>query len=152
MRPSKWKVCLGAKKVENFRGSPKGITKENASAGVIGLCSHTSGVAVRFSTDSKMVAVKYTTRGSGDMGHMPRSGSSGFDLYVKGTNGKYSFLKNFHQRNLAEMGKVPYSEIGAKFGDSKMREYALYFPALLRCKRRRNRGASRSENRTAQAP
>lgn len=111
-----------------FSRLPKGITKENASAGVIGLCSHTSGVAVRFSTDSKMVAVKYTTRGSGDMGHMPRSGSSGFDLYVKGTDGKYSFLKNFHQRNLAEMGKVPYSEIGAKFGDSKMREYALYFP------------------------
>lgn len=111
-----------------FSRLPDGITKENASAGVIGLCWHTSGAAVRFSTDSKMVAVKYMTRGSGDMGHMPRSGSSGFDLYIKDADGKYSFLKNFHQRNFGEMGKVPYSEIGAKFGDSKMREFALYFP------------------------
>lgn len=90
-----------------FSRLPKGITKENASAGVIGLCSHTSGVAVRFSTDSKMVAVKYMMRGSGDMGHMPRSGSSGFDLYVKGTDGKYSFLKISTSATLLRWGKFP---------------------------------------------
>lgn len=107
---------------------PDGVTKDNASPGVVGLCNHTSGLAIRFATDSKSVAVRYVTNGSGIMGHMARSGSSGFDLYARDENGRYVFVKNFHQRNVSEMGKVPYEELGANFPDSKMREFALFMP------------------------
>ena len=107
---------------------PDGVTAENASRGVVGLCGHASGAAIRFATDSKSVAVRYVTNGSGIMGHMARSGSSGFDLYLRDENGRYAFVKNFHQRNAAEMGKIPYEELGANFSESKMREFALFLP------------------------
>lgn len=110
-----------------FSRLPDGVTAENTSSGVMGLANHTTGVAVRFATDSKSIAVKFTT-GFGFMGHMANTGSSGFDLYIRQDNGKYRFIKNFHQRNLNEMGKVAYMELGANFYDSKMREFAVFFP------------------------
>jgi len=52
------------------------------NAGVQGLAWHTAGGMVRFCTDSPVVAVRVELRSAGDMSHMPRSGSSGIDLYA----------------------------------------------------------------------
>ena len=58
---------------------------------VQGLARHTSGGTIRFRTDSKYVAIRAEV-GRGDMNHMPRNGSAGFDLYEL-ISGKWMFLR-----------------------------------------------------------
>lgn len=52
------------------------------SANVKGLAWYTAGVRLRFRTDAAWIALKAQLSESGLMNHMPRSGTSGFDLYV----------------------------------------------------------------------
>ena len=59
--------------------------------GVQGLARHTSGGMIRFRTNSKYVAIRAVV-GRGDMNHMPRNGSSGFDIYEL-IKGKWRFLR-----------------------------------------------------------
>lgn len=66
------------------------ITDPTVNNGAKHLSRHTSGGMIRFKTDSKSIAVRATLLSSGDMSHMARSGSSGFDLYTgSGSNKKY---------------------------------------------------------------
>ena len=44
--------------------------------------NHTSGGCVRFRTDANFIAVRARLHCPGDMNHMPRAGSAGFDIYV----------------------------------------------------------------------
>ncbi|NOR74374.1 MAG: hypothetical protein GQ525_04375 [Draconibacterium sp.] len=50
---------------------------------VDGLSNHTAGGQVRFSTNSKKILVKVELAGKSNMYHMPATGQSGFDLYVR---------------------------------------------------------------------
>ncbi len=46
--------------------------------------NNTTGGCVRFRTDANVIALRSKLHCPGDLSHMPRSGSSGFDLYVGG--------------------------------------------------------------------
>ena len=70
------------------------ISKEsplNDGAKSLSWCS--SGAMVRFKTNSPSIALKAELRDKGIMSHMPLSGTSGFDLYLKTAKGM-SFHRN----------------------------------------------------------
>lgn len=52
------------------------------SEGVRCLAYNTSGIRLRFRTDSGIIALKAGLSSPTDMSHMPRTGSSGFDIYT----------------------------------------------------------------------
>lgn len=61
------------------------------SESVQSLAWHTAGGRVRFMTDSPYVYIKAEIASGKDMSHMPRSGSSGFDIYT-GSKDKKKYL------------------------------------------------------------
>lgn len=56
-------------------------TAQQISEGVAVLAKHTSGIRVRFATDSSYIAIKVWLPEFEPMPHMPPSGQIGFDLY-----------------------------------------------------------------------
>ncbi|WP_425235110.1 SGNH/GDSL hydrolase family protein [Ulvibacterium sp.] len=50
---------------------------------VWGLSKHTAGLGVRFETDADSISVRYQVDGNLAMNHMPATGVSGVDMYVK---------------------------------------------------------------------
>ncbi len=61
---------------------PDHFTEENSSPGLCSLKKHTSGGQLAFRTDSKYIALRAdVSEAACDMNHMPRTGSSGFDLF-----------------------------------------------------------------------
>lgn len=79
------------KKSEKFCRLPeKLLSDESINLGARQLAWHTSGGMVRFKTNSPSLAVKVKTSFKTNMSHMPRSGSSGFDVYAgTGKNKKF---------------------------------------------------------------
>ncbi|HOJ10389.1 MAG TPA: SGNH/GDSL hydrolase family protein [Clostridiales bacterium] len=65
---------------------------DKLSEGVKYLSWCTAGGVVRFASDSPAIAVKVELTSKGDMSHMPRSGSSGVDLY-RGTGKNKIFVR-----------------------------------------------------------
>ena len=72
---------------------PKSMTKADVNEGALYLSNHTSGVCVRFRSDSPELMIRARLAYSSDMNHMPRAGSSGFDSYRKAGRGE--LLYNF---------------------------------------------------------
>ena len=61
---------------------PPTLTTADINAGALGLgLNTTAGGAIRFRTDSAQIAIRAKLAHSGDMNHMPRAGSAGFDIY-----------------------------------------------------------------------
>lgn len=73
---------------EDFRRMPENVATAT-SVGVAQLSLHTSGGRVRFSTDSKYIAIKVKMPSVHRMYHMASTGSSGFDLYIDTPAGSY---------------------------------------------------------------
>ncbi|MBQ7394840.1 MAG: SGNH/GDSL hydrolase family protein [Lentisphaeria bacterium] len=72
---------------------PDSVNKDNVNEGVLFLSSHTSGGQISFRTDSRYIAIRADINvAPHDMGHMPRTGSSGFDFYEKTADG-YRFRR-----------------------------------------------------------
>ena len=69
------------------------------SPGVFTLSSNTAGGRIRFVTDSKRIAVRVKLNGNTNMTHMPRTGSSGVDVYE---GGKY--LATFRPPAISKIG------------------------------------------------
>ncbi len=72
-----------------FERLPHEVAKAT-SPGVEYLGTNTAGGRVRFTTDSRYIAIKYI----GNfclMGHMPLTGATGFDLYIDGENSSKYF-------------------------------------------------------------
>ena len=70
------------------------LSKERGEVeAVMSLSRCTSGASVRFRAKATKIAIRYKTRESYDMNHMPRCGSAGFDLFriVPGDT-QYRFL------------------------------------------------------------
>ena len=68
-------------KGEFFR-LPADMTEADVNSGALWNGHHNaSGGAVRFRSDSPFFAIRAKLSDSGDMNHMPRAGSAGFDLY-----------------------------------------------------------------------
>lgn len=67
------------------------------------LAYHTSGGKVRYCTDSPIIALRATLYNGDDMPHMPRTGSSGFDLYVRmAGSASYQYRKSFMPQTSGE--------------------------------------------------
>jgi len=96
--------------------------KANLREPVWNLSRHNAGVNIRFTTKSEKITIQYQVSGNHGMPHMPPTGVSGVDLYVKKDGnwlwckGKYQF-KNIIQYNFKIDNLT-----------SKNQEYQLYLP------------------------
>lgn len=106
-----------------FKRLPDDIA-EATSPGVVTLYRQTAGGRVRFSTDSKYVAIKTVQPYIKHMDHMPISGSSGFDLYID-TEVDSTYSHTFRVPTTATDG---YESI-AWFPDRRMRHFTINFPS-----------------------
>ncbi|MCK5801563.1 MAG: SGNH/GDSL hydrolase family protein [Lentisphaeria bacterium] len=91
--------------------------------GVQGLAWHTTGAMVRFRTNSPVIAVRAELRAVSDMNHMPRSGSSGFDIYLGQGTGKV-----FRKTAIPGPGQKEYASNLFQVDTAEMREFTINFP------------------------
>ncbi len=93
-------------------------------APVWSLSHHSSGMAARFKTDATTIHARWSlTSSSLAMPHMPATGVSGLDLYVKTESGKWRWLANGRPTKYPE-NRVTLAN-GIPAGE---REYLLYLP------------------------
>lgn len=97
---------------------------EATNEGVKGLAYHTAGGRVRFKTNSPYLIVCAEFPSLSNMSHMPRSGSSGFDLYRNTVLGS-SFVTSFIPDPRATTGFQIEKGLGNR---GKMYDYTLNFP------------------------
>jgi hypothetical protein len=64
-----------------FNRLPASFTEKEVNSGALWGAKLTAGGAVRFRTDSPYLTLRAVLAHSGDMNHMPRAGSAGFDVY-----------------------------------------------------------------------
>ncbi len=104
---------------------PQGVKKSEVNKGVLALSKHTAGGCVRFRTNSPYIYLKSSlANNSPNMGHMPHTGSSGFDLFVDGN----TYVKTVNPAHYK--GKIPDPlevKIAGKMPKA-MREFTLYMP------------------------
>ncbi|MGI5868029.1 MAG: SGNH/GDSL hydrolase family protein [Kiritimatiellia bacterium] len=87
------------------------------------LAWHTSGVKVRFRTDSKRIVVRVKLRGAHSMDHMPATGQCGFDAYLgDGGSAMYAGTTRF-DRSVAS-----YQAPLCDFPTAAMRTATIHFP------------------------
>ena len=94
-----------------------------APAAVWGLSHHSAGLAVRFVTDAQTIHARWSLiKGELAMPHMPATGVSGLDLYVKASGTTWRWLSvgqpKAQTTSVALVGGLPAGE----------REYLLYLP------------------------
>lgn len=88
------------------------------------LSHHSAGMCVRFQTDAPLIKARWKLRNASlGMPHMPASGVSGLDLYVKMKNGTWRWLGAARPTDFPENTKELVSNL-----TSEMREYLLYLP------------------------
>ena len=97
--------------------------EKNVRSPVWALSRDSAGMAVRFITDATEISVRWTLRKEAlAMPHMPASGVSGVDLYVKEK-------KSWHWLAAARAEKYPQNEkVLVKNLKSGVREFILYLP------------------------
>lgn len=88
------------------------------------LSHHSAGMCVRFVTDANEIHARWELRSKSlAMPHMPATGVSGLDLYVKSPDGKWKWLA------VGRPTKFPVNSVTlVKDIPEVMREYLLYFP------------------------
>ncbi len=92
--------------------------------GVRYLAYNTSGGMIRFRTNATTIAIKANTDNISDMNHMPRNGSSGFDIYI-GSGSE----KTFYRSVSPGPGEKQFEGILADgLPDNEMRDWSLYMP------------------------
>ena len=95
------------------------------SEGVKHLAFETAGGRVRFSTDSQYISIRTKMPYVSDFKHMPKTGTTAFDLYVD-TDGGSRYVKTFINQNTVFDGGY---EGSCKFEDRKMRKITINFPS-----------------------
>jgi hypothetical protein len=91
-----------------------------ATPAVWGLSHNSAGLCVRFKTDAPSIKVRWTVlSGNLSMPHMPATGVSGVDLYVKQQGGRWSFVGNGAPQQVTN---------GHAFGMPAGEQYLLYLP------------------------
>lgn len=90
---------------------------------VDGLANHTAGGQIRFKSDSKRICIKVKLREKSGMYHMPATGQSGFDLYVK-EKGEQRYFRTarFSADTIRYQAELFTSD------ERKMRSFTLNFP------------------------
>ena len=109
-----------------FKRLPDEIGK-NVSEGVAALYRNTAGGRVRFSTDSRYIAIRAVMPDAAGVPHaqMPLSGSSGFDLYLDDpVDGSSRFVQPFMPPSDLKGG---YESI-LYFSDRRTRHFTIHFP------------------------
>ena len=81
---------------------PKSLTEAETNSGVLNLAYHTSGVCVRFRSDSPEIQLRAKLAYSCDMNHMPRTGSMGFDCFRKPPKGELLYNGTFKPASAAQ--------------------------------------------------
>lgn len=110
---------------KNLYRLPRTITPQDISGGVWQLANHTAGGVVRFRTDSRCVTIRANILNQNPkMGHMPETGSSGFDIF-RNRNEHVKTVNPAHYKN--EIPR-PLVAVAAKSGTGKMCDYAIYLP------------------------
>ena len=100
-----------------------GKAEKTVRPAVWNLSRHSTGLCVRFVIDATTIQARWTvTNKNLAMPHMPATGVSGLDLYVKGTAGKWQWVAN--GRPAAETTTTQLAA-GLAAGD---KEYMLYLP------------------------
>lgn len=99
----------------------------NVNSGVAQLYLQTAGCRVRFSTDSRYIALRAIMPKIHHSPHMPLSGSAGFDLYVDDPDtgdSRFCMAKFFPPADAIDRfsGKID-------FKTRKLRYFTLYFPS-----------------------
>jgi hypothetical protein len=90
---------------------------------VWGLSRQSAGICLRFETDSTELHAKWSLTSSNlAMPHMPATGVSGLDLYVKTESGKWRWLAVGQPRKQTNSARLV---VGLPAG---RREYIVYFP------------------------
>lgn len=87
------------------------------------LANQTAGGQVRFRTNSGRIVVKVKLAEKSGMYHMPATGQSGFDLYVR-EGGEYRYLKT--TRFSSE--SIDYEAELLKSSNTALKEYTINFP------------------------
>ncbi len=90
---------------------PKNVTT-NVNPGVRNIKHHSAGLQFRFKTDSGKLWIKWTPRNRElAMDHMPSTGVSGIDIYAKGDDGVWRYVKTGRITNpdggVCELGWKP---------------------------------------------
>ncbi len=92
--------------------------------GVRCLAYHTSGGMIRFRTNAATIAIHAELNEPGDMNHMPRNASAGFDLYLD-TGKNKTYFKSISPG----IGENKIEGILADgLPENEMREWSLYMP------------------------
>lgn len=94
------------------------IDKVNPS--VTNLAKHSSGARVRFATDSERISLYVELNSECSMPHMPRSGSSGVDIFVNG-----EFVINMRPNT---EGRQAFADENVLPGGKTRKEVTIYLP------------------------
>ncbi|MBE9517479.1 MAG: SGNH/GDSL hydrolase family protein [Bacteroidetes bacterium] len=87
------------------------------------LANHTAGGQIRFNSDCKRIVIKVELREKSGMYHMPATGQSGFDLYIK-EDGDQRYLRTAR----FSVDSIWYQAELFTSDDKKMRAFTLNFP------------------------
>lgn len=85
------------------------------------LCS--SGIAVRFASNSKRIAARYRLSMDFHMAHMADTGTKGTDLYCLGEDGRWHYVNTARPTKDSIQQKVYVSNL-----DGEMHEWMIYLP------------------------
>lgn len=111
-----------------YRRLPVRFTENEINSGAISLSPHTSGVCVRFRSDSKQIMIRATLFASCDMNHMPRAGSCGFDSYCRPLNGEWTYNTTV-QPGRTETGVVTkINAIAGRNPEGRLCDWIINFP------------------------
>lgn len=90
------------------------------------LSTNSAGLYIKFYTDSPEIIVKYQVTGNLSMPHMPSTGVSGLDLYMKNTDGSQNYCKG--RFNFSDTISYQFDNLKIMNPKEKRNEYTLYLP------------------------
>lgn len=100
--------------------------EEKVRKAVWELAENSAGLNLRFKTDAEELVVKLKETGAMQMPHMPATGVSGVDLYVKDVDGKWLWCAG--KFSFGDTVTYRFSGVSGKNSQVKEREYKLYLP------------------------
>ena len=120
-----------------YKRMPDDVAK-NTNGGVAGLYLNTAGGRVRFSTDSKHIAIRVSMPGITRFYHMPLSGSAGLDLFIDKAEGE-KMSPDKEDLGFYRAFTTPYDmqdgyEASVEFGTKKMRYFTINMPSYSNVK------------------
>ena len=96
------------------------------------LYNHSSGIAVRFATDSKRIAAQWNLKNNFHMQHMAMTGIKGTDLYrLNEQTGKWEYVNTARPQEKNFVADSIQSKLYVEHMDGEMHEYMIYLPCMM---------------------